>query len=100
MLFSKLSGDPWSDLNVLAFGTTGEDGAMDSATVVNFGDQGQIVDLSGKFHDTFGLGQVVVATNGGNNGEGAIIELATVTVAPKESFVMKLLENEDELTKT
>ena len=70
MLFSKLSGDPWSDLNVLAFGTTGEDGVKVSATVVNFGDQGQIVDLSGKFHDTFGLGQVVVATNGGNNGEG------------------------------
>merc|ERR1719188_280581 len=89
-------------MNVLAFGTTGEggDGAMVSVTVVNFGDQGQTVDLSGKFHDTFGLGLVVVATNGGNNGEGTIIELATVTVAPKESFVMKLLENEDELTKT
>ena len=71
MKYSALSGLPWHGVNVLAFGTTGggDDGLL-TVTVVNFGVQTQTVNLSGKFHGSFDLGQVVVASNGGSNVEG------------------------------
>ena len=71
MKYSALSGDPWNDVDVLAFGTTGDgDGGLVTVTVVNFGDQTQTVNLSGQFHEIYDLGQVVVVTDGGYNAEG------------------------------
>merc|ERR1719322_197348 len=93
MKYSALSGLPWHGMNVLAFGTRGDGGdGLLTVTVVNFGVQTQTVNLSGKFHESFELGQVVVASNGGSNVEGDIIDLAAVNVGPKESFVMKLAD--------
>ena len=72
MAYSSLSGDVWSGQDVLAFGTTGDDDddAQITATVVNLGDREQTVDLSGLFHDSYELGEVVVAGNGGLNAAG------------------------------
>ena len=71
MRYSSLSGNPWYGVNVLAFGTTGGGGGSSiTVTVVNFGRQMQTVDLSGRFHESLDLGQVVVVTNGGNHEEG------------------------------
>ena len=58
-------------MNVLAFGTTGgEDVGLVTITVVNFGILTETVDLAGRFHESYELGQVVVVTDGGNNEEG------------------------------
>ena len=71
MGYSALSGDVYSGQDVLAFGTTGDVDAEEiTATIVNFGDQQQAVDLSGLFHESYQLGLVVVAGSGGLNAVG------------------------------
>ena len=71
MKYSDLSGPVWYGMNVLAFGTTGgEDVGLVTITVVNFGILTETVDLAGRFHESYEVGQVVVVTDGGNNEEG------------------------------